>query len=100
MEEFVTYKILIADKLDAGKIERAEADHLLSKKWAEISEKLAAIEAQYAMVQAQQRAASVMQSQMLMQMSLGLMQMSQPVIPQTHTYTVQPFGQGWIMQGR
>lgn len=102
MDEFVTYKILIADKLDAGKIERAEADHLISKKWAEVSEKLAVLEHQRAIAEAQQRSASALQSQMLMQMSLGLMQVSQPVpvVPETHTYTVQPLGQGWIMQGR
>lgn len=98
--EYTTYRIMMADKLDAGKIERAELDHLLSKKWAEVSAKLEQVQMQHASIQAQQNAASAAQGQALTQLGLGLMQMGQPQIPQTNTYTITPLGRGWIMQGR
>lgn len=95
LDEFFTYKIMIADKLDKGNIDKAEADYLVSQKSAEIAKKKQELQMQQTRIAIQQQANELAASQALMQMGLQLLQMQQ----RPSTYTIMPFGQGWIMRG-
>ncbi len=104
LDEFFTYKIMIADKLDKGEIDKAEADYLVSKKYAEIAKKKQELQMQQAQITIQQRANRLAASQALMQTGLQLLQMQQQqqminMMNRPSTYTIMPFGRGWIMQG-
>ncbi len=104
LDELFAYRIMIADKLDKGEIERSEADYLISKKSAEIAKKKQKLQMQQAQIAIQQRANSLAASQALMQTGLQLLQMQQQqqminMMNRPSTYTIMPFGRGWIMQG-
>jgi hypothetical protein len=98
MDEYFRYKIMIAEKLDKGEIDRSEAEYMVSQKMSEIQAKIRQIKYQNAQIQAQKRA----QSMALMQMGLQMMQHQQLMntLNRPHTYTIMPWGRGWIMQGQ
>lgn len=121
--EYVTYVIMLADKLDRKQISEAESEYLLAQKRSEMAGKYQALQVQQAeqhrqqemlnlqrqqlisQQEAQERAHALARSQMLLQGGLGLMQLQQNErminsINQPSSYTIMPFGQGWIMQGR
>lgn len=121
--EYVTYVIMLADKLDKKQISETESEYLLAQKRSEMAEKYQALQAQQAEQQrqqemlnlqrqqmrsqqeAQERTHALARSQLLLQGGLGLMQLQQNErminsINQPKTYTITPLGQGWIMQGR
>lgn len=119
--EYMTYLIMVAKKVDQGEISQQEAEYKLAQKQSEINEKLVAMQREEQRLQAemkmhkdrmraqkraQKQAETMHQRQMLLQGGLGLLylnelnQMNSTLrgIQQNNsapqTYTIRPYGNG------
>lgn len=104
VDEFFTYRIMIAEKLDAGEIKQTEADYLFAQKASEIEVKLKTIRYQEAQLQIQQQQLYEQRQQTKLARSQVFLQFLQTYqaqykqYQQHKTYNIMPFGSGWLMQ--
>ena len=118
VQEYMTYSIMVSEKLDNKEITQTEAEYFMAQKNAELQERIAEAQRQEAAVarqnqqyklpqkQSQEQAAQMARSQMMMQAGFGLLQLNQinqmnqslRGIQQNTTpssYTIMPMGSGY-----
>jgi len=124
VHEYMTYLIMVSERIDNKEITQTEAEYLMAQKNAELQERIAEAQRQQAAAarqnqqyklqqkqlaaqkQAQEQAAQMARSQMMMQAGFGLLQLNQMNqmnqslrgIQQNTTprsYTIMPMGSGY-----